>query len=192
MDLNHSARTLRTLSCRKSEQQSEPTGVRFQFFRRSGTLALGEACSRHVLHARLPGDAYAQGMWAGELWYHGGVADAVRCGSHRGWILHRHAVVWRGRRSFVKSRHLDRVACGGVVTVCNPGVFPKLAHSRLLNAITLAILDTSLGASELLPIGMLYQFGGSGTLEYLVSKPVNWVINLGILGLIVLGYISQP
>jgi len=77
-----------------------------------------------------------------------------------------------------------------------PALFHQLAHSRLLHAITPSTLDTSLGASELLPMVailpfMLYQLGGFGTLDYVVSKPVNWIINLGILGLIVSGYIAN-
>ena len=38
---------------------------------------------------------------------------------------------------------------------------------------------------------MLYQLGGFGTLQYVVSKPVNWVINIGILVLVVSGYIAN-
>mgnify|MGYP006915276973 FL=1 len=46
-----------------------------------------------------------------------------------------------------------------------------------------------LGITELLPAVailpfMLYQLAGFGTLHYVVAKPVNWVLNLGILGLI--------
>jgi len=77
-----------------------------------------------------------------------------------------------------------------------PALFHQLAHSRLLHAITPGTVDPSLGASELLPMVailpfMLYQLGGFGTLDYLVSKPVNWVINIGILVLIVAGYIEN-
>jgi hypothetical protein len=51
-----------------------------------------------------------------------------------------------------------------------------------------------LGASELLPMVailpfMLYQLAGFGTLNFVVSKPVNWIINVGILCLIVASYI---
>ena len=77
-----------------------------------------------------------------------------------------------------------------------PALFHQLAHSRLLHAITPGTVDPSLGASELLPMVailpfMLYQLGGFGTLDYIVSKPVNWVINIGILVLIVAGYIEN-
>ncbi len=48
----------------------------------------------------------------------------------------------------------------------------------------------SLGPSELLPAVailpfMLYQLAGFGTLHFVVSRPVNWVINIVILGMIV-------
>jgi hypothetical protein len=77
-----------------------------------------------------------------------------------------------------------------------PALFHQLAHSRLLHAVVPGTVDPSLGASELLPMVailpfMLYQLGGFGTLDYVVTKPVNWVINLGILSLIVAGYIAN-
>jgi len=77
-----------------------------------------------------------------------------------------------------------------------PALFHQLAHSRLLHAITPGTVDPSLGASELLPMVailpfMLYQLGGFGTLDYVVSKPVNWLINLGIFVLIVSGYVEN-
>lgn len=77
-----------------------------------------------------------------------------------------------------------------------PALFHQLAHSRLLHALTPGTVDPSLGASELLPMVailpfMLYQLGGFGTLDYVVSKAANWLINLGILGLIVAGYVAN-
>lgn len=77
-----------------------------------------------------------------------------------------------------------------------PALFHQLAHSRLLHAVAPGAVDVSLGASELLPMVailpfMLYQLGGFGTLDYVVSKPVNWIINIGIFGLIVSGYIAN-
>ncbi len=77
-----------------------------------------------------------------------------------------------------------------------PALFHQLAHSRLLHALTPGTVDPSLGASELLPMVailpfMLYQLGGFGTLDYVVTKPVNWIINLGIFGLIVAGYVAN-
>jgi hypothetical protein len=75
-----------------------------------------------------------------------------------------------------------------------PALFHELAHSRLLHAAAApGEVDVVLGASELLPMVailpfMLYQLAGFGTLHFIVSKPVNWAINIGILGLIVASY----
>ncbi len=38
---------------------------------------------------------------------------------------------------------------------------------------------------------MLYQLAGFGTLHFVVPKPVNWLLNLGILGLIVASYVAN-
>jgi hypothetical protein len=38
---------------------------------------------------------------------------------------------------------------------------------------------------------MIYQLAGFGTLDYIVSKPVNWAINLSILGLIIASYVAN-
>ena len=77
-----------------------------------------------------------------------------------------------------------------------PALFHELAHSRLLHAVAPGAIDVSLGASELLPMVailpfMLYQLAGFGTLNFVVPKPVNWVINIGILCLIVASYIAN-
>jgi len=77
-----------------------------------------------------------------------------------------------------------------------PSLFHQLAHSRLLHAVSPGTVDISLGASELLPMVailpfMLYQLAGFGTLSYIVSKPVNWAINIGILSLIVASYVAN-
>jgi hypothetical protein len=75
-----------------------------------------------------------------------------------------------------------------------PALFHELAHSRLLHAAAApGEVDVVLGASELLPMVailpfMLYQLAGFGTLHFVVSKPVNWAINIGILCLIVASY----
>ena len=37
---------------------------------------------------------------------------------------------------------------------------------------------------------MLYQLAGFGTLHFIVPKPVNWTINIGILCLIVASYVA--
>jgi hypothetical protein len=77
-----------------------------------------------------------------------------------------------------------------------PSLFHQLAHSRLLHAVAPGSVDINLGASELLPMVailpfMLYQLAGFGTLQYIVTKPVNWAINLGILCLIVASYVAN-
>src|SRR5580692_526820 len=75
-----------------------------------------------------------------------------------------------------------------------PALFHELANSRLLHATAPGTVDVALGASELLPMVailpfMLYQLAGFGTLDFVVSKPVNWIINIGIVCLIVASYI---
>lgn len=70
-----------------------------------------------------------------------------------------------------------------------PALFHELAHSALLHSRGIATVDVSLGISELLPAVavlpfMIYQLSGFGTLHFVVSKPVNWIINLAILALI--------
>jgi hypothetical protein len=77
-----------------------------------------------------------------------------------------------------------------------PTLFHELAHSRLLHTMAPGAVDITLGASELLPMVailpfMLYQLAGFGTLHFVVAKPVNWAINIGILGLIVASYVAN-
>jgi hypothetical protein len=74
-----------------------------------------------------------------------------------------------------------------------PALFHELAHSTLLHAHATGAVDLALGASEMLPMVailpfMLYQLAGFGTLKFIVPKAVNWVINIGILCLIVAAY----
>ena len=38
---------------------------------------------------------------------------------------------------------------------------------------------------------MIYQLAGFGTLHFVVSKSVNWAINIGILCLIIAGYVAN-
>ena len=76
-----------------------------------------------------------------------------------------------------------------------PSLFHELANSTLLHSRALGAVDTSLGASELVPAMailpfMLYQLAGFGTLHFVVTKPVNWIINIAILGLIITSYIA--
>ncbi|WP_260738347.1 hypothetical protein [Tunturiibacter lichenicola] len=77
-----------------------------------------------------------------------------------------------------------------------PPLFHELAHSRLLHILAPGTVDVPLGASEILPAVailpfMIYQLAGFGTLYYVVSKPMNWVINIGVLCLIIGGYIAN-
>jgi len=74
-----------------------------------------------------------------------------------------------------------------------PSLFHELANSTLLHDKAPGAVDVSLGASELLPAMailpfMVYQLAGFGTLPFVVSRRVNWVINIAILGLIVSAY----
>jgi len=77
-----------------------------------------------------------------------------------------------------------------------PSLFHELVNSTLLHAKAPGAVDISLGASELLPMVailpfMVYQLAGFGTLNYIVSRNVNWIINLAILGLIVAAYVAN-
>jgi len=77
-----------------------------------------------------------------------------------------------------------------------PPLFHELANSTLLHARAAGAVDVSLGASELLPMMailpfMIYQLAGYGTLHFVVSRPVNWAINIAILGLIIAGYVAN-
>ena len=77
-----------------------------------------------------------------------------------------------------------------------PSLFHELAHSTLLHTKAPHAVDVTLGASELLPAVaivpfMLYQLAGFGTLHFIVRKPVNWVINIVILGLIMASYAAN-
>jgi len=38
---------------------------------------------------------------------------------------------------------------------------------------------------------MIYQLAGFGTLHFVVARPVNWVINIAILGLIIASYVAN-
>ena len=77
-----------------------------------------------------------------------------------------------------------------------PVLFHELANSTLLHARAAGAVDVSLGLSELLPAVailpfMLYQLAGFGTLHFIVSRPVNWGINIVILGLMVVTYVAN-
>jgi len=77
-----------------------------------------------------------------------------------------------------------------------PPLFHELAHSRLLHTTGPDTIDISLYGSEFLPAMailpfMIYQLAGFGTLHFVVSKSVNWVINFAIILLIVIGYVAN-
>ncbi|MBL8393917.1 MAG: hypothetical protein JNK99_04075 [Candidatus Accumulibacter sp.] len=77
-----------------------------------------------------------------------------------------------------------------------PPLFHQLAHSTLLHPRASDAVDVALGASELIPAMailpfMLYQLCGFGTMNYLVSKATNWLLNLVILGTIVGAYLAN-
>jgi hypothetical protein len=77
-----------------------------------------------------------------------------------------------------------------------PPLFHELANSNLLHSRAPGAVDVSLGASELLPAMailpfMLYQLTGFGTLRFIVSKPTNWMINIGIIVFIIAGYTAN-
>src|ERR1700741_5446375 len=66
-----------------------------------------------------------------------------------------------------------------------PPLFHELAHSRLLHVTGPDTIDISLHGSEFLPAMailpfMVYQLAGFGTLHFVVSKSVNWIINFAI------------
>jgi len=80
-----------------------------------------------------------------------------------------------------------------------PSLFNQLAHSELLGAahkVAQSAAPLTFGAAELLPAVailpfMLYQLAGFGTLNYIVPKTVNWIINIGIFVLIIASYIAN-
>src|SRR5271155_3651753 len=74
-----------------------------------------------------------------------------------------------------------------------PALFHELAHSRLLHDMAPGAIPVALGASELLPMVailpfMLYQLAGFGTVAFVVSKTVNWIINIAIFCFIIASY----
>lgn len=77
-----------------------------------------------------------------------------------------------------------------------PALFHELANSALLHARIADQVDVALGPSEMLPAVailpfMIYQLAGFGTLHFIVSKAMNWVINAGILLLIIAAYVAN-
>jgi hypothetical protein len=84
-----------------------------------------------------------------------------------------------------------------------PSLFYELSHSTLLHAketsdaVSVATTNGSwIGSSEILPMVailpfMLYQLADFGTLHFVVSRIVNWILNLVFFGLIVASYVAN-
>ena len=78
-----------------------------------------------------------------------------------------------------------------------PSLFHEIASSTLLHdRLPDAVQVPPLANSELLPAMaiapfMLYQLAGFGTLHFVVSRPMNWAINIAILCLIVASYVAN-
>jgi hypothetical protein len=77
-----------------------------------------------------------------------------------------------------------------------PALFHELVHSTLLHNRIPDTIDIALGPSEFLPAVailpyLIYQLAGFGTLPFVVSKPINWIINMIVLCLIVASYIAN-
>jgi hypothetical protein len=77
-----------------------------------------------------------------------------------------------------------------------PSLFHEIAISTLLHDRLPGAVNVPLAGSELLPAMaivpfMLYQLAGFGTLHFVVSRTVNWVINIAILCLIVAAYVAN-
>jgi hypothetical protein len=71
--------------------------------------------------------------------------------------------------------------CAVPILCAVPGLFHELANSKLLHSAAPGAVAVPLGITELLPAVailpfMLYQLAGFGTLHYVVSKPVNWML----------------
>ncbi|HVP70852.1 MAG TPA: hypothetical protein VMS45_05955 [Gemmatimonadaceae bacterium] len=74
-----------------------------------------------------------------------------------------------------------------------PALFHELASSTLIHTQAESAQAINLGASELLPAMALvpffvYQLADFGTMHYVLSRPVNWLINILIAVLIVTSY----
>ena len=77
-----------------------------------------------------------------------------------------------------------------------PTLFHELATSKLLHSAAPGAVPVALGASQLIPAVailpfMLYQLAGFGTLHFVLSKAMNWAVNLGIVALIMGSYIAN-
>ena len=86
--------------------------------------------------------------------------------------------------------------CAVPVLCAVPALFREIANSTLLHAHGPIATDVPLGASQILPAlavipFLLYQLGGFGTLNYVVTRRANWAINLSIAALIFAAYAAN-
>lgn len=83
--------------------------------------------------------------------------------------------------------------CAVPILCAVPALFREIASSALLHTHGTNPVNVPLGASQIMPAlavipFMLYQLGGFGTLNYILTRPVNWAINLAIAALIFAAY----
>lgn len=83
--------------------------------------------------------------------------------------------------------------CAVPILCAVPALFREIATSAMLHGRAPNAIDVPLGASEILPAlavvaFLLYQLCGFGTLTYILSRPLNWIVNLAIAALIVAAY----
>jgi hypothetical protein len=73
-----------------------------------------------------------------------------------------------------------------------PALFAKSRQQLLRNARSRQCRSAPrpLPMMAILPF-MIYQLAGFGTLHFVVSRPINWIINIAILGLIIAAYIAN-
>ncbi len=83
-----------------------------------------------------------------------------------------------------------------------PSLFYELSHSTLLHSketsdvVSVATSGSWIGNSEILPMVailpfMLYQLADFGTLHFVVSRIINWILNILFFGLIVASYVAN-
>ncbi len=162
---------------------------------------MGSAGTRDVLSPWFYGVVADQSGRAGELWNHGGVADVVQWGRHCWRVVIGAQSTGPGADPASQvgawSGALVLELLAVVPFLCAvPPLFHELAHSRLLHVTGPATIDASLGASELLPAVailpfMIYELAGFGTLHFVVSKAANWILNIGIICLIIATYVAN-
>ena len=86
--------------------------------------------------------------------------------------------------------------CAVPILCAVPALFREIATSAMLHGRAPNAVDVPLGASEVLPAlavvaFMLYQLCGFGTLNYVLTRRLNWAINLAIAALIFAAYAAN-